>query len=200
MTLLSITQLKSAIAGPFDLSLERGECLTIVGRSGAGKSVFLRLLADLDVGSGAVELEGRQRDSWTGPQWRRQVVYQPAEPAWWADSVVQHFDADQLDRVATVSASLDLPSGLLTADVTRLSSGERQRFALVRSLARDPKVLLLDEPSASLDAASTHRMEQLLETRLADGLAVIMVTHSQEQAQRMGHRRFEMIDHRLVAR
>jgi len=68
----------------------------------------------------------------------------------------------------------------------------------LRSLARKPAVLLLDEPTASLDQATTLAVEALLGRQLAAGLAVLMVTHSVEQAQRIGHRRFDMVEGRLV--
>ena len=89
---------------------------------------------------------------------------------------------------------LGLPPDLMAVDIARLSTGERQRLALVRSLAVGPDVLLLDEPTASLDAASTAAVEALLRERMDSGLAVLLVTHSREQAARMGQRAFDMID------
>ncbi|CAN5192407.1 ATP-binding cassette domain-containing protein [soil metagenome] len=200
MALLDIRGLRSDFGGPFDLQIDRGECISIVGRSGAGKSVFLRLVADLDPGSGTVLLDERLRESWTAPQWRAQVIYQAAEPAWWADTVRAHFPAGSGERAAALSTTLGIAPALLDADVTRLSTGERQRLALVRSLAGSPRIVLLDEPSAALDAESTRRMERLLGRCQDDGLAIVLVTHSIEQAHRLGRRHFEMIDHRLVAR
>jgi ABC-type iron transport system FetAB ATPase subunit len=196
-SLLSVEGLRSAHGGPFDLCLERGECIAVVGRSGSGKSVLLRLLADLDPGAGLVELEGRQRESWSAPEWRSRVIYQAAEPAWWKPSVAEHFrpgDRPLLDRLMP---ALDLPAKLLDAEVARLSTGERQRFALLRSLSRQPAVLLLDEPSAALDTESTLAMEALLRERLAAGLAIVLVTHSREQAGRIANRTFEMSERRL---
>lgn len=191
---LAIRGLHSSFGGPFDLDIARGECLAIVGKSGSGKSVLLRLIADMDPGLGTVDLVGRSRETWSGPEWRRQVVYQAAEPAWWAPTAGAHFRAGDAAFLAEMLPLLDLSVDLLDADIQRLSTGERQRLALVRSLALDPAVLLLDEPSASLDQASTLAMETVLGERLKAGSAVVMVTHSQEQARRMSHRIFEMID------
>ncbi|HEY2254482.1 MAG TPA: ATP-binding cassette domain-containing protein, partial [Variovorax sp.] len=164
--LLRLEALRSSHVGPVDLALDAGECICIMGRSGAGKSLFLRLVADLDPGEGSVTLNGRSRASWSAPDWRRQVVYQAAEPAWWAPTVAPHFPPEAVERARACLAPLELPPDALEMEVARLSTGERQRLALVRSLARQPAVLLLDEPTASLDTASTTAMEALLLVRL----------------------------------
>ena len=192
--LLSIRGLHSAFGGPFDMEIGHGECVAVLGKSGSGKSVLLRLIADMDPGTGEVELEGRSRDSWPAPEWRRRVVYQAAEPAWWAPTAGDHFRAADATMVEALLPGLDVAPELLRADVARQSTGERQRLALVRSLVVMPRVLLLDEPTAALDAASVRAVEALLRSRLEAGLAVLLVTHAQEQARRMGERVFEMID------
>ncbi len=194
---LALRQLASAHAGPFDLRMVGGECVCIVGKSGAGKSLLLRLIADLDPGTGEVELSGKPRGSWTAPQWRQRVLYQAAESAWWAPLAGEHFPAGRQAAAADLLAALGLPADLLARPVARLSTGERQRLALVRSLVQEPEVLLLDEPTASLDPSSTLQVEGVLRERLAGGMALILVTHAREQAQRMAHRLFEMADRRL---
>jgi len=199
LALLAIEGLASPVGGPFDLTVSNGECVCIVGNSGSGKSVFLRLIADLDPGTGAVVLAGHRREDFAAPAWRSQVVYQAAEPAWWAPTPEQHFSPSTANHVAELMTALGLPSELLHADMARLSTGERQRLALIRSLVRNPVVLLLDEPSASLDHASTLAMEALLQQQLAAGLAIVMVTHSRDQAYRMGSRHFEVRASRLHA-
>ena len=194
---LQVDALVSAHGGPYVLRLEPGECVAIVGRSGSGKSVLLRLIADLDPHDGAVALDGRARESWPAPQWRRQVVYQAAEPAWWAPTARAHFEADGLARVGPLLTALDLAPAQLDVDVTRLSTGERQRMALLRSLACAPRVLLLDEPTAALDPASTGAVEALLAAQVRAGLSIVFVTHAREQAERVGHRVLEVSDRRL---
>lgn len=197
--MLRVRQLVNDYGGPFDLDLARGECVAVLGKSGAGKSVLLRLIADMDPGSGEVHLDGLDRERCSGPQWRRRVVYQAAEPAWWAADAAAHFRPDALAQVRSLMPSLGLSLDLLDVDIARLSTGERQRLALLRSLAVGPDVLLLDEPTASLDPASTFGVEALLRERMSEGLAVLLVTHSREQAARMGQRAFDMIDGALLA-
>nr|WP_307867275.1 ATP-binding cassette domain-containing protein [Variovorax sp. E3] len=108
-----------------------------------------------------------------------------------------HFPEATHARLGAWMEEIGLSPGLLDTDIPRLSTGERQRLALLRSLAREPAVLLLDEPTASLDAESTLVIEALLARRLAQGLTILMVTHSREQAARIGHRRFDMADGQL---
>ncbi|WP_237288571.1 ABC transporter ATP-binding protein [Variovorax sp. PAMC 28711] len=197
--LLAISGLASPFGGPFDLALNAGECVCVLGRSGSGKSVLLRLIADMDPGTGGVNLAGKRRETFAAPAWRGRVIYQSAEPAWWASTPAAHFPSAASSRVAELMAALGLGPDLLDADIARLSTGERQRLALVRSMVREPDVLLLDEPSASLDGASTLAIESLLLQQLRSGLGIVMVTHSREQAVRMSHRHFEMRDGKLHA-
>jgi ABC-type iron transport system FetAB ATPase subunit len=131
------------------------------------------------------------------PRWRAQVVYQAAEPAWWEATAGEHFAPAQRAFVDRTRAALGLSADLLDTGIDRLSTGERQRLALVRSLAGQPRVLLLDEPTAALDPQSVARAEALLATCLADGMAVLIVTHSPEQARRLAHRIFRLEDGHL---
>ena len=197
--LLSARQLRSSRAGPFDLALGVGECVCVVGRSGAGKSVFLRLLADLDPAEGVVRLAGRDRSEFSGPQWRTRVVYQAAEPAWWMPLVREHFAPSLADAAVALMARLDLAAELFDRPVAQLSTGQRQRLALVRSAAGKPDVLLLDEPTASLDDESTARVEALARDLLRQGAAIVWVTHSREQAGRIGHRVLTLDAGKLVS-
>lgn len=193
---LRLAGLRSALVGPFDLDVAPGECVAVTGPSGAGKSLLLRLIADLDPGEGEVFLDGEPRATLPAPTWRRRVTYAAAEPGWWAERVVAHV-AD-LAGAKALAGALGLAPSLLDGPVARLSTGERQRLALVRTLLAKPSVLLLDEPTAALDADSVARTEALLRARLADGVAVVLVTHEAALAARLGNRQFAMQARRLV--
>lgn len=197
MPRLHVGELQSDYAGPFSLDVAPGECVAILGPSGSGKSVFLRMIADLDPNTGEVKLDGQLRETWDAPHWRRQVVYQAAEPAWWEATAGAHFSEVEKQDVLARLPRLGLDAGVLDKDVTRLSTGERQRLALVRSLARRPRVLLLDEPTSSLDQASTLLVEEVLRDCLQSGLSIVIVTHSTEQADRISDRTFRMHDNSL---
>jgi putative ABC transport system ATP-binding protein len=196
---LGLAGLRSALAGPFDLTVAAGECVAIAGPSGSGKSLLLRMIADLDPNQGDVALDGHDRRTFTPPAWRRRVVYSAAEPGWWHDTVAPHFPAGAAHDLAhALMPRLGLAPALFGSQVVRLSTGERQRLALIRALALDPPVLLLDEPTGALDQESTERVETLLRERMAAGTTILIVTHSPEQAGRLGHQQFQMRDRRLV--
>jgi putative ABC transport system ATP-binding protein len=184
--MLQVRDLRTHILKPASFSLSAGEALAVRGPSGAGKTLLLRAVADLDPNEGLVTLDGRDRSTIAGPEWRRLVGYVPAEPGWWAETVGEHF-GEWTVALALVK-DLGLPEAAKTWPITRLSTGERLRLALVRALMRRPKVLLLDEPTAALDVASVTAVESLIKTRIEAGLAVLWVTHDVEQAKRVAHR------------
>jgi putative ABC transport system ATP-binding protein len=184
--LLQLRDLRTKILKPASFSLAEGKCIAVKGPSGAGKTLLLRAIADLDPNQGVVTLEGRDRSTIPGPEWRRLVGYVPAEPGWWAETVGEHF-GDWI-AAAAVLTNLGFPEEAKSWPIARLSTGERLRLALVRALIIRPKVLLLDEPTAALDAASVAAVEALIATRIRAGLAVLWVTHDAGQARRIARR------------
>lgn len=182
--MLTVERLTRPGLGPVSLVVQAGECLAVAGPSGAGKTLLLRAIADLDPAEGGVALDGRDRFAMPAPHWRRLVGYVPAEPGWWADGVAEHFP--QWDEA--LARRLLLPDHVGQAAVARLSTGERQRLALIRALAAGPRVLLLDEPTSALDAAARDRVEDLLAERRRAGLALLWVTHDPAQAERVAAR------------
>jgi ABC-type iron transport system FetAB ATPase subunit len=190
---LLVKGLRSEFAGPFELNLGAGACAAITGPSGSGKSLFLRMIADLDRNQGQVWLNGRERASVSAPQWRRQATYVSAESGWWADVVIEHFAATSRSEVLALAARLGLRADLLDAPVAQLSTGEKQRLSLVRALLQSPPVLLLDEPTGPLDEESVVRVEALLKERMASGTSILLVTHDPNQAERLGDQRYRMM-------
>jgi putative ABC transport system ATP-binding protein len=180
---LHVDGLSGSGRGPFSLEVRAGQCALLTGPSGVGKSLLLRMIADLDPNQGSVWLDGVSRDAFSGPAWRRQVLYVAAESGWWDDMVVSHF-TDVIEAEAML-ALLRLPPGILRAPVSQLSTGERQRLALIRALSRRPRFMLLDEPTSGLDSETTLAVEALLVARKASGLGFLMVSHQPEQAARM---------------
>ena len=190
--ILQIRDLRTYLLKPASLSLSAGECIAIRGPSGAGKTLLLRAIADLDPNEGLVCLDGRDRSTIAGPEWRRLVGYVPAEPGWWADTVGEHFSG--WTAALAVVRDLGFPKEAKAWPITRLSTGERLRLALIRALMVRPKVLLLDEPTAALDPASVASVESLIAARVQAGLAVLWVTHDAEQAKRIAHRLLAVSD------
>ena len=173
---------------PVSFQLDAGECIALRGPSGAGKSLLLRAIADLDPNEGEVILDGTPRDRIPAPSWRRRVGYVPAEPGWWSERLADHFQ--DWESQAGPARRLQVSPGVVERRVSQLSTGERQRLALLRALEHRPEVLLLDEPTGPLDEETTAAVEALLREKQSNGLAILWVTHDKRQAERVATRRF----------
>jgi sulfonate transport system ATP-binding protein len=159
-----------------DLDIQPGEFVALLGRSGSGKTTLLRTLAGLDAADGQ---DVRVPDS-------RAVVFQDARLLpWkkvWRNVALGLKGADIRDRAQTALREVGLGHRLDAWPLT-LSGGEAQRVALARALVREPRLLLLDEPFAALDALTRLRMHDLvLDLWRAHKPAVLMVTHDVDEA------------------
>jgi len=194
--LLRVVDLRIHHIGPIRIEADAGGCLGICVPSGSGKSLFLRALADMDPHEGAVLLDGMAQDQMTAPQWRRQVALLPAESVWWFDTVGEHFASPE----ASAWQRMGFTAQIFSSPVSRLSSGERQRLALLRLLENRPSLLLLDEPTSNLDETNSARVEELIQSyRKETGAAVLWVSHQKAQLARVADRILNMSDGRLSA-
>lgn len=167
----------------------------IVGPSGVGKSTLLRLLNRLaDPSAGTVRYRGRDLREHDVLKLRREVGLVPQLPALLEGTVADNvlFGPRLAKRAADVAESLRL-AGLDPAFEPRradaLSVGEQQRVMLARTLALQPSVLLLDEPTAALDDTSKAAIERTLrDLRERLGLSFVLVTHDLDQAARLADR------------
>ena len=187
--MLTFRSVRIGAVGPIDLTVEAGQCVGITGPSGIGKTRLLRAAADMEPFEGTVQLGETSSAALSGPAWRRRVGLLPAESAWWHDRVRDHFpttDGLPLDRLGIDPKAVDWA-------VSRLSSGERQRLAILRLLANKPRALLLDEPTASLDADNIHRAEALIaDYRENERVPVVWVGHDPVQLRRVASRSYLM--------
>jgi ABC-type iron transport system FetAB ATPase subunit len=177
--------------GPYTLTVEAGQVLGLHGVSGAGKSLLLRAVADLEPHDGRLWLGQTACNEISGPDWRRQVAYLPAESLWWHERVGQHFK--KLPETAWLQ-QLGFNGEVMDWEVSRLSTGEKQRLAILRLLQNRPQALLLDEPTASLDQGSISRVETFILDYLKENSApAIWVSHDPAQLERVAARRFEIL-------
>ena len=198
--MLDLENLQNAVIGPIGLRVAPGQCAAIAGPSGSGKSLLLRMIADLDPHTGAARLGDLDRRAVPAPVWRRQVVYVAAEAGWWSEDLGAHFPAATRAAALAYAARLSLDPSVFERPVRLLSTGERQRLGLIRALLTDPKVLLLDEPTSALDPATTAGVETLLTEQMAAGLIMVLVSHDDGQRDRLGHQRYAITAGRLEAR
>jgi putative ABC transport system ATP-binding protein len=195
--MLSISNLSGTGIGPIDLKLANGDVVAITGPSGAGKSLMLRAIADLDPNQGELLLDGEERATFHAPDWRRRVSYVAAETSWWAERVGDHFE--DKDAAIRLLEEVGLGEAAMEWSIPRLSTGEKQRLGLARSLLRKPRVLLLDEPTSALDEANRGLVEDLLRKQSDEGCAIIIVTHDPTQAERLKARTYAIAGGKIEA-
>jgi ABC-type glutathione transport system ATPase component len=190
-----VNNLSTRTLKPVSLIVASGECISIEGASGSGKTILLRALADLDETAGDVRLNGVERCAMSGPQWRSKVRFVAAEPGFWADTVGEHFNTTA--SVGAQLEKLDLPAEAIDWRIERLSTGEKQRVGLTLALVDSPPLILADEPTSALDAEASTLVENLLIERLKSGAAIILVSHDSAFARRISHRHFLIHDGEL---
>lgn len=187
---LHVRGLRGALRGPFDLDVEAGAIVGLAGPSGSGKSTLLRMIADLDPSTGSVALGTVSRETMPAPTWRRAVTYVPALAAFWAETAAEH--VSDRSALGALLPALGLDPAMLDAPLIRLSTGERQRIALLRALVQNPRFLLLDEPTSGLDAETARAAEALLHERAAAGMGILFVSHDEAQLARVASRQLRL--------
>lgn len=206
---LSFTLDSTAILRDVNLSVDTGETLTIIGPSGAGKSTLLRLLCRLEEPTdGTVFLDGEDYRDLEPTSLRSRVSLVPQDPALRDGTVRDNVtigprlrgEAVDPGRVERLLDRVDLP-GYADREVSALSGGEAQRVGIARTLIGDPEVLLLDEPTASLDPAAQAEIERLLAELLdRPDRTAVLVTHDQAQVDRIADQVLKMVDGQVQAR
>lgn len=195
---LKVQQLVFHTLKSIDVEIQPDECVVLSGKSGAGKSLMLRAIADLIPHRGECWLGSTACSGMPATQWRQQVGYLSAESFWWTDHIGGHFnDIPGLLKTDWL-AQLGFDHSVLDWEVSRCSTGERQRLAVLRLLANKPSALLLDEPTANLDAENMQRVEQLLLAYQREHQCpVLWVSHYPEQIKRVAQRHVRLSDNRL---
>ena len=183
-----------------------GDRVAIFGVSGSGKSLLLRTLAGLDsLQKGEIYFQGKSLNSLSIPHYRSQVIYLHQRPALWEGTVednLQQVYRLAIHRHQTYNRNLileylqllDKSADFLQRPVSAISGGEAQIVAFLRALQLSPQVLLLDEPTASLDANTTHHFEKLITAwhTQSPTRAYICTSHDPAQLQRLTTRQISL--------
>lgn len=193
------------------VAIEPGDRIGLVGPSGSGKSSLLRAIAKLDPWDhGTLAVNGTQVDLDVVPKFRRQVVYVAQRPAFVSATVRRNLEIPfefaasnskfEIDLVKSWLEQLGKTSALLDQPIDSLSGGEQQIVSMIRAMSLSPKVLLLDEPTAALDADSVSSFEQLIMDWFSadQHRAFVWCGHDQLQIDRMTNRKIKMDQGRIL--
>ena len=184
MSILELHEFQVSQLKPLNIEVN-AECVCLSGASGTGKSLLLRAIADLIDHKGEAYLDKQKCSEMSPVQWRKWVGFLPAESAWWLDKVGEHF----LENNNNYLTQLNLPNDCFEWDLSRCSTGEKQRLAIARLLEHQPKVLLLDEPTASLDNDSVLAVERVIKNYINEfNVPIIWVSHDPQQVKRISDR------------
>lgn len=185
-----------------------GERVAVFGPSGAGKSTLIRLLNRLDEPtSGTVYIEGQDYRQISPRKLRRRLGLVMQRPYLFPGTVAENIrfgptaNGEDLtdERVHELLVGVDL-DGFSDRDVSKLSGGEAQRVNLARTLANKPEILLLDEPTSSLDVAAKNEVEETILSILnSREVTCILVTHDPQQVRRLSERVLLLEEGRLQA-
>ncbi|MDA8745198.1 ATP-binding cassette domain-containing protein [Rubripirellula amarantea] len=197
------------------LSIDAGDAIGLVGPSGSGKSTLMRAIAMLDpLNEGAIEFAGQPIIGNTVPGYRLKVVYLGQRPTMLDANVEDNlrlpFSFAQVaktglsfDRDEAVSwlAKYGLPADVMRQNAMTLSGGQRQAIAMLRAILVDPSVILLDEPTASLDEDSIAKFEKLAKAWKDDkpARAWVWTSHDRDQVTRMTDRTISMNSGRIIS-
>ena len=206
---------KRAIIRNVSFSVKVGELFVIAGPSGSGKSTLLRLANRLLVPTtGAIRLDGHDITELEVTALRRKVGLVQQAPALFPGTVLENVlygprlatgelgqiaNTDETDLSIKCLRLAGLDDSFLSRKADELSEGEMQRVAIARVLANQPDVLLLDEPTASLDPTSTLTVEKHVQRlKEVQKIAILFVTHDVEQAKRIGDRGVLLVNGQIV--
>lgn len=191
------------VLGKVTLDIGHGGVTVITGPSGAGKTTLLRLCNRLEVPSaGRILFHGRDVATLDPLALRRRVGMVFQRPALFAGTVRDNLRVARPASDAAFRAVLErvgLRAGSLEDRADTLSGGEAQRACLARTLLTEPEVLLMDEPTSSLDASASEVLEDLTSHLVSQGLTVAWVSHDLAQARRIADRTVVLLEGRIAS-
>lgn len=198
---------KQKILEDISLRIEDGEIVTIIGPSGSGKSTLLRLLNLLSSPTlGTILYKDKELQDYDILSLRREISYVFQKPYLFGDKVIENliypFEIGKTpidhEKIDTLIKRMNLSRDILDKKNNELSGGEQQRICLIRSLLTNPRVLLLDEVTASLDPINSKIVEEfILESYQQDRITLLVVTHNIAQAERLGKKTLYLKDGRV---
>lgn len=189
-----------------DFTVNQGEFVTITGPSGSGKSSLLKLVGSLNQPTeGTIFFEGKDLYDYEMTEYRKQVSYFFQNAVLFGETVrdnlafpykIRGLEFDQA-KAESMLATVQLPKSIIDKSISSISGGEKQRIALVRNLLFQPKVLLLDEITSSLDKENREIVLKLLgDLQTEEQITILMVTHNEDEIENAS-RKIQIIDGRM---
>lgn len=186
----------------FNLIINQNEVVGLTGCSGSGKSTILRIVVDLLTPiSGDITILGKPISDWDPRELRRNVILVPQESQMFTGTIrdnlvwglIRYGESIDDESLYEILREVKLHTLKLEDDASTLSGGEKQRIAIARGLVMNPKALLLDEPTSSLDEVAALAVESVLNDVIRKRqIGILIVTHNKEQAHRFTSRIIEL--------
>lgn len=182
-----------AILNNISINIHKGDFISIIGSSGSGKSTLLKLCSHLiSPSDGTILFCGKNINDWNPTELRKKIAYCFQSAYLFGQTVKENIyfpfsirnEVPNPDKVSELFSMFHMSEEFLDKEVKNLSGGEKQRLALIRSLVYRPQILLLDEATSALDNENAKIVENVIASLNKDGITVLWVTHSIEQAKR----------------
>ncbi len=197
ITNVTVTAGETILLHDVSHDLTIGAPTILLGPNGAGKTTFLKLAMGLiEPSAGRIEPAAGLRRAFV---FQKPVMLRRTAAANIAFALAAANRASDPDVIAKLLDRVGL-GGLADRPARKLSGGEQQRLALARALAKEPNILFLDEPTASLDPAATKSVEDIIASVAASGVKVVMATHDLGQARRLAGDVVFLVKGRVVER
>ncbi len=186
-----------------NFKVDKGDTIAIIGPSGSGKSTLLKQLNHLiEPTSGTLYLNGKPYHDYTPESIRMKVSYLMQQSEMIGTTIEDNMkfpsearnQAFDKDKALNLLEKVGLGDYDLSAEIEHMSGGEKQRITIARQLMFEPEVLLLDESTSALDTHNKERVEDIIFKMAEEGIAILWITHSDDQSMRHFQKRMTIID------
>lgn len=191
------------IVKDINFKVDKGDTIAIIGPSGSGKSTLLKQLNHLiEPTSGTLYLNGKPYHDYTPESIRMKVSYLMQQSEMIGTTIEDNMkfpsearnQAFDKDKALNLLEKVGLGDYDLSAEIEHMSGGEKQRITIARQLMFEPEVLLLDESTSALDTHNKERVEDIIFKMAEEGIAILWITHSDDQSMRHFQKRMTIID------
>ncbi|KKI60527.1 ABC transporter ATP-binding protein [Staphylococcus warneri] len=186
-----------------NFKVDKGNTIAIIGPSGSGKSTLLKQLNHLiEPTLGTLYLNGKPYHDYTPESIRMKVSYLMQQSEMIGTTIEDNMkfpsearnQAFDKDKALNLLEKVGLGDYDLSAEIEHMSGGEKQRITIARQLMFEPEVLLLDESTSALDTHNKERVEDIIFKMAEEGIAILWITHSDDQSMRHFQKRMTIID------